>query len=162
MTRIRTLRSLLEHHEGRKNWAYDDHTGMPFQTGDRLLGHLAIGIGHDLTANGLPPYLINMLFDHDSRIAGQAVRDQLGDGPPNPATPRWCALVDLAFNVGHEGFAGFKKMIAAVKREDWDTAADEMLDSKWATQVPARARLDAQLLRTNRWPEDQHNQEEKS
>ena len=34
---------------------------------------------------------------------------------------------------------GFKKFLAAVEAEEWETASVEMLDSKWAKQVGLRS-----------------------
>ncbi len=48
-------------------------------------------------------------------------------------------LVNMAYNLGRSGLAGFRKMIVALADEYYETAADEMLDSKWAGQVKTRA-----------------------
>jgi lysozyme len=45
------------------------------------------------------------------------------------------ALIDLRFNLGPSRFRGFSKMIRAIKAGDFDTAAAELLDSKWRTDV---------------------------
>ena len=60
---------------------------------------------------------------------------------------RKVVLVDMCYNLGINRFLGFKKMLAAVKEGNYDTAADEMLNSKWATQVKGRAVELAQLMR---------------
>ena len=45
------------------------------------------------------------------------------------------------------GLSGFGRMLAAMERGDYDTAAKEMLDSKWAKQdSPARARRLAKVM----------------
>jgi len=56
-------------------------------------------------------------------------------------------LVNMAYNLGRTGLAGFKKMLKAVDLGDYETAADEMLDSKWAKQVKTRAVRLAQQMR---------------
>ena len=48
-------------------------------------------------------------------------------------------LVDMRFNLGHEGFRKFKNMIKAVKQQDFHSAAREMKDSLWYQQVGKRA-----------------------
>lgn len=48
-------------------------------------------------------------------------------------------LVDMRFNLGYQGFRKFKKMIKAVKQQDFHTAAREMKESPWYHQVGARA-----------------------
>jgi lysozyme len=57
------------------------------------------------------------------------------------------ALVNMAFNLGGR-LAGFKKFIAAVNARDWTTAGVEMMDSKWADQVGARAARLRKMIET--------------
>ena len=56
-------------------------------------------------------------------------------------------LANMCFNLGYPRLSKFKKFLAAAKDEDWETAAAEMMDSKWATQVGDRAvRLREKML----------------
>lgn len=56
-------------------------------------------------------------------------------------------VVDMAFNLGVDGILKFKKMIAALKRGDYEAATAEMVDSKWHRQVKERAiRLEKMML----------------
>ena len=48
-------------------------------------------------------------------------------------------LVNMMFNLGRPRLAGFKRMRAAIDAQDWETAAMEGRDSKWARQVTKRA-----------------------
>jgi len=48
-------------------------------------------------------------------------------------------LIDMHYNLGHSRFMEFKSMIKALKNKEYDVAAREMLDSKWADQVGTRA-----------------------
>jgi len=57
-------------------------------------------------------------------------------------------VVDMRFNLGAAGFRKFRKMIAALERDDYDTAADEMVDSAWYHQVGTRARRLVEMMRT--------------
>lgn len=52
---------------------------------------------------------------------------------------RQLVLVDMAFNMGVPRLCKFKKMWAAIHEDDFSTAAKEMMDSRWATQVKSRA-----------------------
>ena len=45
----------------------------------------------------------------------------------------------MCFNLGVNRFGRFEKFLAAIESRDWDTAADEMKDSKWHKQVPERS-----------------------
>lgn len=46
---------------------------------------------------------------------------------------------NMAYNLGKSRLSGFKNMIAACDIRDWETAADEMMDSQWYEQVGSRA-----------------------
>ena len=49
-------------------------------------------------------------------------------------------IANMMFNMGRPRLSKFKDMKAAVDARSWDLAADAMVDSKWYTQVPNRAR----------------------
>tara|TARA_Y100001963_G_scaffold73661_1_gene102449 strand:+ start:571 stop:1011 length:441 start_codon:yes stop_codon:yes gene_type:complete len=50
-------------------------------------------------------------------------------------------LLNMCYQMGVHGVSKFKKMIRAMKKEDWATASNEMLDSKWArSDSPHRAK----------------------
>ena len=48
-------------------------------------------------------------------------------------------IVNMCFNMGAPRLSKFKKFIAGVNDGNWSTAAVEMMDSRWATQVGVRA-----------------------
>ena len=52
---------------------------------------------------------------------------------------RQLVLMDMAFNMGVPRLCKFINMWAALEQHDYNKAADEMLDSKWAKQVKSRA-----------------------
>ena len=56
-------------------------------------------------------------------------------------------LTQLCFQLGLSRLQKFKKMLAALETEDFDRAADELLDSRLAQQVPTRAKHLADVLR---------------
>jgi lysozyme len=49
------------------------------------------------------------------------------------------ALINLCFNLGLSRLLGFRNAMAAMAEGDYEKAADEFLDSRWATQVGQRA-----------------------
>lgn len=58
-------------------------------------------------------------------------------------------LVELCFNMGPANLGKFSRMLAAIDGvQDWDTAAAELLDSRYAAQVGQRAITLADQLRT--------------
>tara|TARA_R110000787_G_scaffold24207_5_gene68898 strand:+ start:3362 stop:3805 length:444 start_codon:yes stop_codon:yes gene_type:complete len=48
-------------------------------------------------------------------------------------------IANMMFNMGRPRLSKFKGMKRGVDARDWNAAADEMVDSKWYTQVPNRA-----------------------
>lgn len=60
---------------------------------------------------------------------------------------RQMVLVDMAFNMGVPRLCGFKRMWENIYNKNFDGAASEMLDSRWATQVKSRANRLADKMR---------------
>ena len=58
------------------------------------------------------------------------------------------ALVNMAFNLGLSRLRSFKRMLKALAEEDFETAAAEALNSRWAEQVGDRAARLATLIRS--------------
>ena len=57
-------------------------------------------------------------------------------------------MANMCFNLGITRLLKFKKFLAAMEDKEWDKAAVEMMDSRWATQVGARAtRLKDRVLK---------------
>jgi len=56
-------------------------------------------------------------------------------------------LANMAFNMGISRLLGFAHMLRACQAGDYETAANEMLDSRWAEQVPHRASRLAGIMR---------------
>jgi len=51
-----------------------------------------------------------------------------------------CAIINMNFNLGLTKLLGFTKMIAALTDKNYTVAAQEVLNSLWATQVGQRAK----------------------
>ena len=49
-------------------------------------------------------------------------------------------LMEMCFQIGVKGVSKFSKTIDHIMRKDYRAASVEMLDSKWATQTPNRAK----------------------
>ena len=58
------------------------------------------------------------------------------------------ALTDMAFNMGVDGLLKFKKMLNYMKNQHFKRAADECLNSQYASQVGKRALRIAETIRT--------------
>lgn len=114
------------------------------------VGKTTIGVGRNLTDVGLSPEEISFLLKNDVDRATSQLVSRL---PYFPALDpvRQAVLVNMAFNLGFHGLEGFPKMLLAIAQGDWEGAASEMLNSKWASQVGARAERLAQQIRTGQW-----------
>lgn len=64
---------------------------------------------------------------------------------------RAAVLENMAFNMGTSGLLKFEKMLKAVEYGNYEKAAEEMLCSKWATQVGDRAARLSEQMRLGRW-----------
>lgn len=109
-------------------------------------GKLTIGVGRNLEDVGLSNEEIEFLLQNDVK----RVRKELAGNFPwylRLSPNRQRALENMCFNLGIRRLKGFRKMLASLELGQWDTAAAEALDSKWARQVGARADRIAELIR---------------
>ena len=60
---------------------------------------------------------------------------------------RQSVVVQLCFQLGWPHLSGFNRMLTALTKQDYETAAAELLDSRFAEQVPQRANRLAEQLR---------------
>jgi len=141
----------LKRHEGLRLTVYDDATGKPVAKGDTLQGNPTIGVGRLLTeGRGLTTIEVEMLLENDIEV----VVDDLNRNVPwwnelNDA--RQAVLINLCFNMGWPRLSLFEKMLAALESGDMETAADEMIDSRWFSQVGLRGLELSEQLRTGAW-----------
>ena len=56
-------------------------------------------------------------------------------------------IANMMFNMGYSRLSKFVSMHRAVEVKDWNTAADEMVDSRWYRQVPNRAKRLVERMR---------------
>lgn len=65
---------------------------------------------------------------------------------------RHCALINMVFQMGVAGVAGFPKGMRLLKEQKWDAAAIELADSRWyKTQTPNRAKRVISTFKTGTW-----------
>lgn len=140
---MNNLRSLIELHEGRVPYAYQDS-----------LGFWTVGVGHliDRRKGGrLPDHIIDALLDYDIERHSAELFEAL-PWVKDLDEVRRTVLIDMTFNLGIGGLLGFKNTLRAIKENRWEDAAKGMLASKWATQVGSRAVRLADMMRTGQWP----------
>ena len=63
------------------------------------------------------------------------------------------AMINLCFNIGITSLKKFSKALAAMNVHDYETAATEFLDSRWASQVGTRALDVTDMIRTGEYSE---------
>lgn len=103
------------------------------------VGKFSIGVGRNLDDNGINEREALMMLDADL----EWVRDDLDRNAPwwrRMPEPAQRALMNQCFNMGWPKLSAFRNMLAALQAADYETAADEALDSRWSKQVGDRAR----------------------
>ena len=63
---------------------------------------------------------------------------------------RKAILISMAFQLGCDGIAEFKKTLSYMADGDWANAATEMLDSQWARQTKNRANRHSYVIRNDK------------
>tara|TARA_R100001594_G_scaffold146740_1_gene198576 strand:+ start:114 stop:536 length:423 start_codon:yes stop_codon:yes gene_type:complete len=133
---MKDLLEKIKHHEGFVEHVYDDSLGIP-----------TIGYGFAIK---------DLILDQD--IAEEILIRKL-QKLKNNANRRFSWLEDMplevkevvlnmCYQLGITGFSKFRKAISAMQENDWEEAADEMLDSKWAKQTPNRAKELSNIVRS--------------
>ena len=57
-------------------------------------------------------------------------------------------IIEMVFQLGKTGVSKFRNMWKALSALDYSTAAEQMLDSRWAKQTPNRANGMADIMRS--------------
>src|SRR3990167_1132384 len=133
------LLSQIERDEGYRRFPYADSVGV-----------WTIGIGRNLESNGISFEEAMYLAQNDIKRVTAELKERLHWFDIHSEC-RQAVLINMAFNMGIGGLLGFKKMIAALEVGDYQIAAQEMLNSKWAKQVGVRAERLAKQMTTNEW-----------
>ena len=140
------LKRELEADEGCVYAVYLDHLDLP-----------TFGIGHLIRKND-PEYGLEVgaavsservleAFEEDIQVVlddCENLYQDFGDLPEEVQL----IIANMMFNLGYPRLSKFKGMKAGVDARDWQKAADEMVDSRWYTQVPNRAERLVQRMRS--------------
>jgi lysozyme len=115
-----------------------EHEGMELKPYTCTAGRLTIGAGRNLDDKGITRQEAMTLLEND---IDECLADLNNNIFPDfflyPETVQ-LVLADMRFNLGPKRFRSFKKMITAVKKQDWPKMAQEMEDSKWCGDVKGR------------------------
>jgi lysozyme len=134
---INKLREQLEIDEGVVHEIYLDHLGLP-----------TFGIGHLVTESdpehGLPvgtpvdESRCIEAFESDVETTLSECKLLYPDFDDLPEEVKQI-IANMMFNMGRPRLSKFKGMKRGVDARDWNSAADEMVDSRWYRQVTKRA-----------------------
>jgi len=126
------LEEQLKEHEG--------FSGMPY---DDSLGFLTIGFGTKLPINENEAEIL-------LKYRLEQKRDELIIAMPfvyNLPDDKQKVLYEMSYQMGVGGVLLFKRMWRALKSGDFESAADEMLKSRWAVQTSKRAKKLSEIMR---------------
>jgi len=133
---MEALYEMIRRHEGLRLF--------PYQCTE---GEWTIGYGRNLEDKGISRDEANLLLENDISECELDLNRMFAFNEVVRLSSRRNALIDMRFQLGAGGFRAFTKMIEAIRQRDWDTAADEALNSLWAQQTPERAQEIAKMLR---------------
>tara|TARA_Y100000748_G_C15431958_1_gene463617 strand:- start:373 stop:816 length:444 start_codon:yes stop_codon:yes gene_type:complete len=134
---IDQLRDTLKIDEGVKYEIYNDHLGYPTFG----IGHLVVESDEEHgkpVGTSVSEDRVNAVFDKDVAVMVDEAKKIFPNLDTLPEEAQQ-VIVNMTFNMGRPRLSQFKKFIAGVNAGDWNKAAVEMMDSRWAKQVGARA-----------------------
>ena len=113
------------------------HEGLRLMPYVDTVGKVTIGVGRNLTDNGISHAEAMLLLDHDLDEAMTDLSTFPWFAALDPVRQR--VLVDMRFNLGPSRFRSFKRMLRMVSEQNYQQAAASMRASLWAQQVKSRA-----------------------
>lgn len=133
-----TMVAELTRDEGEVLKVYDDGTGNLLHAGMTIRGNPTIGIGRNLSGQGISAAEASYLLTNDIATASAALDANL-PWWENLDPVRQRVIVNMCFNMGIAGLLGFPHFLAAMQAGDWQTAAAQMQQSAWWNKVGQRA-----------------------
>ena len=134
---IYQLRKELEQDEGCIYEVYLDHLGYP-----------TFGIGHLITTSDkertwavgteVEESRVQQAFEKDIQTVLSDCKKLYNNFYDLPEEVQ-LIIANMMFNMGYTRLSKFKGMKRGVDSRDWESAADEMVDSRWYRQVTNRA-----------------------
>ena len=125
------------------------HEGLRLKPYKDSVGKLTIGVGRNLDDKGITKeeaihLLLNDIYDTMSDL------DRTLPWWRGLDEVRKAILINMCFNLGLPRLMTFRKMLKALEDRNYELAAKEMLDSKWAKQVGNRAIELSEMMRTGK------------
>jgi lysozyme len=114
------------------------------------VGKLTIGVGRNLDDVGISQGEAEQMLWNDINMVVKMLTVHL-PWVTQLSEARLGVLCNMCFNLGLERLQGFPRMLDRLKSGDFEGAATEMENSKWAKQVGARAQRLIVQMRTDQW-----------
>lgn len=135
------LVAVLTLFEGRVDRVYKDTLGLKTAG----VGHLLTGKDSDLEVGSFVTFRqVDDWLEQDIRRS-ILLAQQIIPGFDKLTNNRKIICVSLTFNLGNK-LKQFIKFLDAMSKNDYQSAAKELMDSKWAEQVKSRAELTCDAL----------------
>ena len=125
--------------------------GVALKKYNDSLGYPTIGVGHLIKDGEQFPNKIDYgtamaIFEGDYAKHVHEASQIPGFKELDPV--RQAAIIDMTFNMGPNKVKKFKGMFSALRKKDYDQAANSVLNSRYARQVGPRAQRIAELIRS--------------
>ena len=132
--------------ENLKNTLIEDE-GIELKLYQCTSGKNTIGVGRNLDDRGISHETAMQMLEEDIEIVQHEIKQSINfyDGLPDIVQQAICNLV---FNMGMPRYLQFKRHLVHLRNHDFDKAADELLDSKYASQLPNRSKRVADMIRS--------------
>ena len=149
--------NFIKEHEGYKPHVYMDTVGKPtvgigvnLKRPDAPSLLSAVGANYADVLSGKTNLTDQQIKDLFKMTIGIAYKDAKKYIPSYDALPKniKLAILDLSFNLGYPGLSKFVKLKNAIEAKQYKMAADEVKNSKWATQVGRRLQSIVNLFLT--------------
>ena len=143
MNMDRLLKSVKEH-EGYRNKVYLDSLGKRTVG----VGHLCVEDHWEDNKEYSEKYLMNILKD-DLKNAIEGA-ERLCSKCPDLDDLAKETIIEMVFQLGETGVSKFRNMWKALQHDppNYERASLEMLDSRWASQTPGRAKEMSEHMRS--------------
>lgn len=115
------------------------HEGLSLKPYKCTANKLTIGYGRNIEDVGISQEEASFLLANDIKKVVAQVSEKF-KWFKNLSPARQEVVINMAFNLGVSGFSSFKNTIRFLESGQFDQAAIEMLESKWASQVGNRAK----------------------
>jgi lysozyme len=108
-------------------------------------GKISVGVGRNLTDNGISEDESDYMLENDIKRVYNNLDKHWAVWRSFPEEAQM-VCIDLTFNLGINGFMNFRRTRALMEMEMWLQASEELLDSKYAIQLPVRSSYNSRQL----------------